>query len=103
MQHLAGGMDARIGAPGSLQAQFLAAEGLDGPLDSALNSRQVVLRLITGIGASIIFDGQLVAGHQPTCSSARRAKPRTNSSASCAPLPSRWARSRRTAPSPQAI
>ncbi len=63
MGDLTEGMDAGVGAPGALDHDRLAAKGGDRLFDRLLYGAAVLLTLPADIGAAVIFDGQLVAGH----------------------------------------
>ena len=63
MRHLRAGMHAGIGAPGPLYLGFLAGERLDRRGQHALHGHLVGLDLPAGKGRAVVFDGQLVAGH----------------------------------------
>ena len=82
MHHLAGGVNAGVGAPGRLQPKILAAEPFHRRLDGTLHRGQSGLGLKAPIGSTIIFDDELVARHQRSVVPAGRGKPRRNSSAS---------------------
>ena len=82
VHHLAGGVDPGIGATGGLQAQGLAAEGEDCALHRALDRGQVTLGLEALVGATIVLEGQAIAGHQASCVPAGRGRPRRKSAAS---------------------
>ena len=63
MRHLAGGVNAGIGAAGAAQGNLLAAEFLDRLLESMLNSRVVGLVLPAGEKAAVIFDVEAKTRH----------------------------------------
>ena len=103
VHHLGRRMHPGVGAAGGLEANRLAAEGVDRPFDRALHGRQAFLSLVAVVAAAVIFEDEAIARHQESFVPRGMANPRTKSAASCAPLPSRWALSRRTAPEPQAM
>src|SRR5579859_7984626 len=103
MDHLAGGVDPGVRAPGGVDTDRLTAERRHRPFDLALHRRQIGLGLETLIGAAIVFHRQAIAGHQLSRWPLRNGNPRRNVSASWGARPSRWTRRMRTAPSPQAI
>ena len=60
--------------------------------------RQLGLGLEALVGAAVVFEVEPVARHQPSRVPARGGSRAGSRRASCAPRPSRWARSMRTAP-----
>ncbi len=63
MRHLAARVHAGVGAAGALDVGLFPGQRLDGRGKDALHSRPVGLDLPAGEGGAVIFDGQLVAGH----------------------------------------
>ena len=63
MGDLAERMHPRIGAAGAAHLYALAAKSLDGGDQGALHRRTLILDLPTQEGRAVIFDGELVAGH----------------------------------------
>ena len=57
-------MHAGIGAAGAMDADLLAADRLDRVVQRALHRGAVVLDLPAAEGRAVIFDDELVAGHQ---------------------------------------
>ena len=79
---LAGGMDAGIGAAGHMERHRLKREAKDCRLDRGLHGMPVGLTLPALVGRAVIFDGQLVAGHQRIVSPLETRFPSRNSRAS---------------------
>ena len=63
MRHLAGRMDAGIGAAGAAQRDLFAAKSLDRLLDRRLHRMLARLALPAGIEAAVIFDVEAVTRH----------------------------------------
>ena len=92
MRHLAGGMNAGIGAPGADRCHGLAAELVDRLFDRLLHGEPILLALPADKAAAVIFEGELVAVHMTKLSPARMPKPRKHSSAAIAARPGRCTR-----------
>ena len=80
---------AGIGAPGTVNANVFAADRLDGLFKRALNRGAVFLNLPAAERRAIIFDEELIAGHQLSRIGGLSAVPRKNSSAFIGALPAR--------------
>src|ERR1700688_4854045 len=81
MRHLPERMHAGIGAAGAVDANRFAADRLDRVFQRALHGSAIVLDLPAAEGAAVIFDEELVAGHQLSRSGGFSGVPRRNSSA----------------------
>ena len=104
MRHLRARVHAGIGAAGALHQGFLARQRFDRRGQDALHGEPVGLDLPAGKRRAVIFDDELVAGHdQATRAPALTGVPRRNSSACIGCRPARCTCMSRTAPSPQAI
>ncbi len=103
MRDLRQRMHAGIGAAGAVNANRLAADRLDRGLQRALHRGAVVLDLPAAERRAVIFDDELVAGHQASRAGGFSGVPRKNSSAFIGALPARCSSRIRIAPSPQAI
>jgi hypothetical protein len=57
-------VNAAVGSPGAMHPDILAAEGLESPLEGALDGRQVGLGLEAPEGTTVIFHGETIARHQ---------------------------------------
>ena len=65
MRDLAQRMHARIGAAGARDPHGMAAQRRESIGEHALHRGRVVLPLPAGERRSVVFDGELVAGHAP--------------------------------------
>src|SRR5581483_10107043 len=102
MRHLADGVHAGVGASGALHRDLFAGEGFNRRRQHALHRGRAGLNLPAGKGRAVVFDKELVAGHQHNLVPAGIAVPRKNSSVAIGCLPARFNSTSRTAPSPQA-
>src|SRR5690349_4217231 len=96
-------MDAGIGAARAVHADAITANRLHCRLQRALYRGTVVLVLPAAEGTSVIFDGQLVAGHQTSRSGGVSGVPFRKAPAFIGGFPARCNSRMRIAPSPQAI
>ena len=96
-------MHAGIGAARAVDANLLAADRLHRGFQRALHRRSVVLDLPAGERRAVIFDDELVAGHQPSRAGGLSGVPRRKSADFIGALPARCSSRMRIAPSPQAI
>src|SRR5215472_7995760 len=94
-------MHTRIGAPGAMHRDALAAELGDGGFERLLNRGPVGLPLPAGQSTPVIFYRQLIAGHGSTVPGVI-GKPRKKAGVSSGARPGRCTRSNRNTPSPQA-
>src|ERR1700741_586167 len=98
-----GAMHAGIGAAGAMHATLGARNRLRRRLQRALHGRVIGLELPAGKRPAVVFDGELVAGHQESRAGGFSGVPRRNSAAFIDALPARCNSVMRIAPSPQAI
>ncbi len=98
MRDLPERMHAGIGAAGAVHANLLAADRLDRGLQRALHRGAVVLDLPARERRAVIFDDELVAGHQASRIGGLSGVPRKNSSAFIGCLPARCSSRMRIAP-----
>src|SRR3974390_790981 len=81
MRDLPERMHAGVGAASAMNANLFAADRLDRVFQRALHRRTVFLNLPAAERGAIIFDGELVAGHQLSRAGGLIDVPRRNSSA----------------------
>src|SRR5579863_2755172 len=103
MRDLPERMDAGVGAARSMHAYLFATDRLDRGLQRALHRGTILLELPAAERRAVIFDRQLVAGHQTSRTGGFNGVPRRNSSAVIGCLPARCNSSTRNAPCAQAI
>src|SRR5258705_5076366 len=102
MRALTERVHARIGAPGAVDGDPLAAKAGDRGFERFLHRQTVRLALPADEPGAVIFDRQLVAGHGRTVPAAI-GWPRRKADTSTAARPGRCTRNGRKTPSPQAI
>src|SRR3984885_13750251 len=103
MRDLAERMHAGVRSSGTVDTNVLAADRPDRGFQRALHRGAVVLDLPTRERPAVIFDCQLVAGHQVSRAGGLTGVPRKNSSAFIGCLPARCNSRIRNAPRWQAI
>src|SRR5260370_42566746 len=100
---LPAGRKAGMGAAGAVDADIQAADGLGRRFQCTLHRRGIVLDLPAGKRRAVIFDDELVAGHQTSRAGGFSGVPRKKSEAFIGALPARCNSKKRIPPSLQAV